>query len=117
MVGPHLGLAQTDEDPGISQELAGRTHDPRAGGKPRVEYVRMLLESEQRQNVKDWKKIEQELDEVEKTLVKTFDVALLRAELSFVQGEKNKAETLLQQTIKEHPNRHEPWLALIAFAS
>src|SRR5262249_37733775 len=75
------------------------------------------LQSGQAQDAKEGKKIERELADIEKTLVKSLDVALLRAELCFVQGNKNKAEELLQEAIKEHPDRYEPWLALISFAA
>src|SRR5207302_1832398 len=33
------------------------------------------------------------------------------------QGQKDKAETLLQEIIKEHPARHEPWIALVALVA
>ena len=117
MASAHWALGQTEEALRISQELADRAKDPEEAAQRRIAYVRMLFESGQRQHAKDWKKIEQALDEIEKTLAKSFDVALLRAELFFVQGEKKKAESLLQETIKGHPDRHEPWLALISFAS
>ena len=42
---------------------------------------------------------------------------MLRAEFSFVQGDKTTAESILQELIKEHPNRHEPWIALLTLAN
>ena len=116
MAGAHWALGQTDDAIQISQELAGRTKDPEEAARHRLEYIRMLLESSQRQGAKDWRKIEQELDDVEKSLPKSFEAALLRAELLFLQGDKAQAEDLLQETIKDNPLRYEPWLALISFA-
>src|SRR5262249_25798678 len=110
-------LGQTGEALQIAHDVVSRTKDPLEAAKRRVEYVRMLLQSGQAQDAKEGKKIERELADIEKTLVKSLDVALLRAELCFVQGNKNKAEELLQEAIKEHPDRYEPWLALISFAA
>ena len=66
----------------------------------RLEYARLLLQSPAHQNAKEWKKLAHELDEIEKILAKSMDLALLRAELTFVQGDKAKAESLLHETIK-----------------
>jgi tetratricopeptide (TPR) repeat protein len=110
-------LGQTGEALQIAQDVVSRTKDPLEVAKRRVEYVRMLLQSGQTQDPKEGKKIERELADIEKTLVKSLEVALLRAELCFVQGNKNKAEELLHEAIKEHPDRYEPWMALISFAA
>jgi predicted Zn-dependent protease len=117
MANAFWALGQTAEALQISQDLASRSKDPSDAAHHRVEHVRMLLQSAPHQNAKEWKKIEQELAAIEKTLAKSMDVALLRAELWFVQGNKNQAEDLLHETIKEHPDRFEPWMALISFAA
>jgi Tfp pilus assembly protein PilF len=110
-------LGQTGEALQKYQELVGRTKDPEEAAQRRVEYLRMLLQSGPHQNPKEWEKIDRELTDIEKTLVKSLDVALLRSELLFLQGDKIKAEDRLHEAIKEHPDRHEPWLALIAFTA
>lgn len=110
-------LGQTGEALQIYQDLVARTKDAREAGQRRVEFVRLLLQTSQQQPVKDWKRIEQELAEIEKTTPKSLELAILRAELSFVQGDKTKAERLLHDAIKEHPDRFEPWLALLSVSA
>lgn len=113
----HGALGQTGESLRIYQELVSRTKDAGEAAQRRLEYARLLLQSPAHQNAKEWKKLAVELDDIEKTLPKSLDVALLRAELAFVQGDKSKAESLLHETIKVHPDHYEPWLALIAFTA
>ena len=117
MAGAYLALAQTTEALRIHHDLAAGTKDPDESARRRLEYVRLLLQSGPRQGARELRQIEQELNDIEKTLGKSLVVPLLRAELHFVRGEKSKAETLLQETIKEHPDRYEPWMALIALAA
>lgn len=110
-------LGQTGEALHIYLEIVAGTKDADEAAKLRIEYLRLLLQSVPHQNAKEWKKIEQELTEIEKTLVKSLDVALLRADMSFIRGDKKMAADLLHDTIKDHPDRYEPWLALIALAA
>jgi tetratricopeptide (TPR) repeat protein len=110
-------LGQTDEALRIYQELVLRTRDENEAAQRRIEFVRLLLQSGQHRNPKEQRRIDEELTNVEKTLPKALDVPLLRAELLFVQGDKQKAETLLQEAVKDHPHRYEPWLMLISFAA
>ena len=117
MASAYWALGQADDALRISQEIAAQTTDPEEAGRRRLEHLRKLLESGKRQSAEDWKKIEQALDDLDKTLAKSPDVALLRAEALFVQGDKANAESLLQKMIAEFPDRHEPWLALISFAA
>lgn len=109
-------LGQTGEAITIYQELVAHTKDPEEAARRRVEYVRMLLQTGLPRQAKEWSKIEEELTAAEKTLVKSMDVALLRAEILFVRGDKEKAEGLLHETIKEKSDRHEPWMVLMSFA-
>jgi Tfp pilus assembly protein PilF len=113
----YWALGQHGEALQIAHDVVNRTKDPVEAAKRRLEYARMLLHSGQPQNPKDSKKIEQELAAIEKTLVKSLDVSLLRAELCYVQGDKKKADEVLHETIKENPDRYEPWLGLISFAA
>jgi cellulose synthase operon protein C len=117
MANARWALGQTGEALRIYHDLVSRTKEPDAAAQRRVEYLRLVLQNGQQQSQPDWKKFDQELDEVEKILVKSLDVALLRAEMRFLQGDLKKAETILHETIKEHPDRHEPWLTLISFAA
>jgi cellulose synthase operon protein C len=108
---------QTAEALQIYQELVSRTKDPADAARRRAEYVRMLLRNGQAPGAKELKKIAEELDEIEKADSKSIDVPLLRAELFFVQGDLKQAESLLQETVKSQPDRHEPWLALMEIAA
>lgn len=117
MANARWALGQTGEALRIYQDLVDGAKDADESARRRIEYVRMLLQSPPQQTARDWRKVEQELTDIEKTLPKSLDIALLRAELAFVQGDKARAETLLHEAIKAHPNRHEPWLALISFSA
>ncbi|HZZ77734.1 MAG TPA: tetratricopeptide repeat protein, partial [Gemmataceae bacterium] len=110
-------MGQTAEALQIYQELVSGAKDAGDSGQRRIEFVRMLLRTGQTPSEKDCKKIAQELDELEKTQTKSIEVPLLRTELLFVQGQFKQAEDLLQDTIKLHPDRHEPWLAMIEVAA
>jgi predicted Zn-dependent protease len=110
-------LGQTGEALRIYQDLVSRTKDVNEAEQRRLEYVRMLLQSPQHQNAREWKKVDQELATIEKSLVQSLDVALLRAELCVVQGDRSHAGELLHAAIKNHPDRYEPWLALISLSA
>ncbi len=111
-----LALGQTAEALQIHRDLIGLTKDPTEAAKLRLEYARQLLQSGVAQGPKEWRKIGQELDELAKLLPRSLEVVLLHAELHFVQGEKNQAETLVREAIQKHPDRFEAWLALILLA-
>lgn len=107
-------LGQTAEALQIYRDLIGLTKDPRESALRRLDHVRLTLQNGPTPALKDVQRIGAELDEIEKALGKSLDIALLRSELHFVQGNKKKAEGVLQELIKEYPDRHEPWLALLA---
>ncbi len=117
MASAFWALGQQGEALAISQQLVAGTKDQTEAAQRRIEHVRMLLQNGQPQNSRDWAKIEQELAAIEKTLAKSLDVPLLRAELLFVKAEREQAENLLHEAIKNHPQRHEPWMMLVAFAA
>jgi tetratricopeptide (TPR) repeat protein len=110
-------MGQTGEALQNYQDLVARTKDPDEAAQRRIEYVRLLMQSGQLKSAKDWRKVEHELGEIDKTLAKSLDAALLRAECYFAQGDVKKAEDSLTETIKDHPDRFEPWLALISSAT
>ena len=115
MANARRALGQTAEALQIYQDLAGRTKDPNEAARRRLEILHLTLHTDR--NQKDLKRLEQELSDIEKTLGKTLETVLARAELVFLQGNKDGAEALLQSAIKDNPDRHEPWIALISFAA
>jgi len=117
MANARWALGQANEALQIYQDLVSRTKDPDEAVQRRIEYVQLLLQSAPRRNPKIMKEIETELREIERTRSKSLDFVMLRAELAYVQGEADKAETMLQEAIKEYPDRYEPWIALVSFAA
>lgn len=109
-------LGQTAEALEIHRELVLMAKEPNESAQRRLDYARLLLQSMSAQNSRDLTRVRNELDDIEKTLGKSLDVSLLRAEFLFLQGDKTAAENMLQELIKEHPNRHEPWIALLTLS-
>lgn len=115
VVGARAALGQNAEALQIYHELIGLTKDAQESTQRRIEYVRFLLRTSA-SNTKEHKKIGEELDRLEKAAGKSMDAALLRAEWHFIQGDKAKAKELLEEIVQANPNRHEPWVSLLALA-
>lgn len=109
-------LGQTQDSLRDFADVAAKTKDPREAAHRRLELVRKLIQRPGKRNAKELDEIETHLTAIEKTLVKSIDIALVRSELAFLQGNKSGAEKMLQDIVAEYPDRHEPWLALIALA-
>jgi tetratricopeptide (TPR) repeat protein len=117
MANARWALGQTSEALEIYRDLVSRTPDAEESLQRRIEYVQMLLQSGQHRDPKQRQNIEAELRTIEKSRSKSIDIALIRAELTYAQGDKDKAEVMLQEAAKEYPDRYEPWIALITFAA
>ncbi len=110
-------LGQTDDALRDYADLAARTKDPRDSALRRLEFVRMLMQRPGKLDAGMRNQIETQLTAIEKTLLRSVDLTLVRAEWAHIQGNASGAEKLLQDAAAEFPDRHEPWMALIALAS
>lgn len=117
MANASWALGNAEEALRVYQELIARTGDGKEAAKRRVEFTRLLLQSGRYKTPVEKQRLEAEVNAVEKASPGSPDAPLLRAECLFLQGDRAAAETLLNETIKSHPQSHELWLMLVSVSA
>jgi tetratricopeptide (TPR) repeat protein len=82
----------------------------------RLEYARMLLDSNPGADPQVALKMRSVLDEIEKEPGQAVECALLHSALSFAEKKYDQAQAELQQIIRSEPKRYEAWVALAELA-
>jgi tetratricopeptide (TPR) repeat protein len=78
--------------------------------------VSIMMRLREEKDKRDWKLVEQLLDQVEPPTSLTPNVTVLRAEVRLAKGSAGEAADLLRQCVAKFPKNAQVWLALINLA-
>jgi tetratricopeptide (TPR) repeat protein len=103
-------LGRIDESLKCYRVVANVDQPPAELAAKKIELARRLLWS-QPATGQNWKLIEQELRAAEALDPQAPEVPILRAEIAFAQGQKDRADVVLAEALNKQPRQAQLWIA------